>query len=424
MDAVDRALSSLDVETARHAEDAADRLFGPPGDRMPVEMLTRLELQDFLWSKLPTRWLSPEPQHHEIAWALGDLLELLGLPAYAALCRERRTHEILAAWNRDDTAGELAALEAVDASGVVPPDTPTLTFGDAMAGGELRVYLELSAAIEAAIDAGRITPGAPSFDADRIRVTEEFWRQGSALTVVRRDRAATWAMGFRADPDWLAPALPVLERAWEMPENVELSLVSARALLEKLGVGLALTPSGYLPPATAVELNDRFRWVDVVGKPPRREADLPQLTVLREHLTQQGLLNVRRGVVSTTAAGAACLTNDELFWSRITDLQPRWDEFAREVIAVSAALLLMSPDAERDDLSAEVARMIQHRWKGGGDFERDVHWCYIDWYRVGFALGWWEARRGRWLDRLSPRGVGAAARGFWSVAAAPPVYDL
>lgn len=168
------------------------------------------------------------------------------------------------------------------------------------------------------------------------------------------------------------------------------------------------------------ELNDRFRWSDYVGKQPRRERDVPQLTFLREHLQGQRLLAARKGVLTATSKGRECLTDDELFWRRLTDLHPRFAEFGREVMAVAAVLLLESPDVEREDLTQEVARMIRHRWKGGGDdFARDVHWVYIDWYRVGFALGWWEARRGRWLDRLSPRGVGAAARAFWSVAGAP-----
>ncbi|HSV39881.1 MAG TPA: hypothetical protein VLI04_14075 [Nocardioidaceae bacterium] len=422
MDAVDQALASLDEVTARCAEPAVNRLFGPPGERMPVEGLTRLELQDFLWSKLPTRFVTGGYDHHEIAWALGDLLDALQRPQYAALCRDRRTHEILALWHRDHAAGAIAAAEAVEASGVLPPDTSTLAFGDVMGGDELRVYLDLSAALEAAVDMGAVRPGSASFERDRVRAAEEFWRNGNALSVVRRNRAEVWAAGFRADPDWLAPALSVLEQAWSLPENVELSLVPARALLETVGGGVNLTAAGYLPAATAVELNDHFRWVDVVGRPPKKEGDLPQLTALREHLSRQRLLAVRKGVLSTTAKGRACLEDDEEFWARLTDLGPRWGEFAREVIAVSAALLVMSPDAERQDLSAEVAQMVQHRWKGGGDLERDVHWCYIDWYRVGFALGWWEARRGRWLDRLSPRGVGAASRAFWSVAAAPPTY--
>ena len=422
MDAVELALSSLDREAARRAGAAADRIFGPPGNRMPVELLTRLELQDFLWSKLPLTFPTGGYDHHEVAWALGDLLEALDRPRYAALCRDRHTHEILALWHGDHEAGVLAAAEAMAASGVVPPDTSALAFGDVMGSEELRTYLGLSAALEAAVDSGTITPGSATFERDRVRVAESYWRTGTGLPVVRRQRAEAWAMGFEADPGWLDPALPLLEQAWTLPDNVELSLVPARGLLEKVGDGVALTELGELQPELATELNDRFRWADVVGRPPHGESDLPQLSTLRDHLTRQGLLESRGGLLRVTEAGRVALAEDEVFWSRLTDLRPRWDDFAREVIAVSAALLLMSPDTEQDDLSAEVARMIQHRWKGGGDFTRDVHWCYIDWYRVGFALGWWEARRGRWLDRLSARGVAAAARAFWSVAAAPTGY--
>jgi hypothetical protein len=419
VDAVDIALASLDEESARRAAPAIDALLGSEDERMPVEALARLDVEDFLWAKLPTRWLTDDHDHHEIAWALGDLFTALGVEKYAALCRDRRTHEILAAWHRDPDEGARLANEAIEASGLLPPDTPTLTFGEVMGTAELQTFMELSSVLERAIDAGELDPRAKR---ERVRLVERHLVTGGLLAAVRRERAEAWAAGFRADPGWLGTVLPVLERESASPENVELSLAPARALLERVGDGLTLTASGYLAPAVAIELNDHFRWSDHVGKTPKREGDLPQLSFLREHLTLQRLLAVRKGVLSVTARGRACLADEALFWDSLTALTPRWEEFAQEVIALSAVLLLESPDVERNDLTEEVARMMRHRWKGGGDFERDVHWAYIDWYRVGFALGWWEAKRGRWLDRLSPRGVGAAARAFWSVAGAPGHY--
>ncbi|HET7691057.1 MAG TPA: hypothetical protein VFK41_11780 [Nocardioidaceae bacterium] len=423
MDLVERALAELDEGTARRVEPAANRLFGPPDDRMPLEELTQLELQDFLWVKLPTKFWTESKEHHEIAWALGDLLERLGMVRYAALCRHRRTHEILASWHRDEDEGVAAATAAIEHSGVVPPDTATVEFGEVMGPDELRVYLELAAAIEAGITEGRLHPGTTGFERERVAATEAFWRSGDSLARVRRDRAASWAMGFRADAGWLDAALPVLEQAWALPENVELSLLPARALMQAVGDGVGLTSAGYLPPAVALDLNDRFGWYDFIGKKPRSESDLPQLMFVREHLTRQRLLALRKGELRLTSLGRTCLEDVEQFWARLTDLRPRFDAFTCEVVAVSSALLMRTPDVGRADLAAEVAAMIRHRWRGDGDFERDVHWAYIDWYRVGYALGWWEARRGRWLDRLSPRGVGAAARAFWSVAGAPQAFE-
>lgn len=423
MDLVERALAGLDEQTARLAATAADRLLGSPEGRLPVEALTQLELQDFLWVKLPTRYLTEDKEHHEIAWALGDLFEALDLPRYAALCRDRRTHEILAAWHRDEDEGVAAAGAAIEASGVVPPDTPTVEFGSVMGPDELRVYLELAGTIEEGILEGRLNPDAPGFDRERVEAAEAFWRTSDHLSRLRVDRAASWAMGFRADRGWLDAVLPVLERAWALPENVELSLLPARALMEAVGDGVSLTAAGYLPTSVVLELNDRFGWYDFMGRKPRSESDVSQLMFAREHLTRQRLLATRRGELRVTALGRSCLADQNLFWSRVTDLQPRFDAFTSEVVAVSAALLMRTPDVGREDLAAEVAAMIRHRWRGEGDFQRDVHWAYIDWYRIGFVLGWWEERRGRGLDRLSPRGVGAAARAFWSVAGAPQAFE-
>jgi len=420
VDAVDRALATLDVESARRARPAIDSLLGPADDRMPVAALSRLELQDFLWGKLPTRFLTDDHDHHEIAWALGDLLMALGLEKYAALCRDRRTHEILAAWHRDPHEGERLSNEAIAASGLLPPDTPTLTFGGVMGAIELQVFLDLGAVLERAIDSAELNPSAANFERERISLVERFlttpYAGRTPLAAVRRERAEAWAAGFRGDPAWLTAVLPLLEREAACPSNVELSLAPARALLEAVGDGLPPTGAGYLPPAVVVALNDRFRWSDVVGSMPKKEGDLPPLRFLREHLVAQRLLLVRKGSLMVSARGRACLAEDEVFWDSLTALAPRWGEFEQEVLAVAAVLLLGAPDVDR--LAGQVAARIAGRWKGD-DLERDVNWVYLDWYRVSLTLGWWEAKRGRWLDRLTERGVAAAARAFWSVAGAP-----
>lgn len=353
-----------------------------------------LSLQEFLWGALPT-WAVDA---HEVAWGLADYFESAGLPAYAAFCRDRHTHVLIAAWPARVT-------EALEASDVRPPDTGVLVFGDVRGPVETAAWFELSRALEA------------SHEPDRVALCQRL--APTYLPGVRRERAEAWVMRLRGDPGWLTGILPLLESVSGLPENVELSLVPARAVLEQVGDGVSLTADGGLPVKAAVELNDRFRWYDVVGRAVQDERDLPELVVVREHLTAQGLLAVRDGVLSVTAQGKVCLGDDEEFWTRLTDLRPRWDEFSQEVMAVAAALLLEAPDVQRDDLTTEVSERIRHRWNSAAEFDIAVQWAYLDWYRVGLALGWWDARRGRWLDRLSPRGVAAAARAFWSVAGQP-----
>jgi hypothetical protein len=421
LDTVDAALASLDDESARRAGPAIDTLIGGAGERMPVESLTRLMLQDFLWFKLPTHWLTDDHDHHEVAWALGDLFQALGLERYAAVCRDRHTHEILAAWHRDPDEGERLAADATARSGLLPPDTETLSFGEVMGNVELQVYLDVAAVIEHAVDGGELDPAASTFERDRARVIERFLStplEGqSPVSAVRRERAEAWAAEFRGDVGWADAALRSPEGP---PENVELSLAPARAVLEAVGLGLPLTASGYLPPPVVLTLNDHFRWSDIVGKPPKKEADLPPLKFLREHLVQQRLLTVRRGTITVSARGRRCLEDDTAFWEALTDLRPRWGEFEREVLATAGAMLVEDSEQSPDEVSRAVAAKIRGRWKGGSDdLAGDIYWVFIDWYRVGIPLGWWDAKKGRWVYRLTARGVAAAARAFRSVATAP-----
>jgi len=351
---VGRALATLDPESADLAESALRYLLGEEEARVPVEHLSRLELQSYLWVTLPAQHGHLGRATHEVAWALGDALERLGAESLAVLCRDRRTHEILAAWQRDPAEGERLSNEAFAASGL--------------------------------------------------------------LTDVRRERALAWAAGFPGGPHWVSDVLPVLEAEAEVPENVELSLAPARALMEAVGDGLTLTGAGYLPTSVAIALNDHFRWSDRVGITPKKEGDVPPLRFLREHLMAQQLLTVRRGLITVSTRGRDALSDPAVFWAAVTETAPRWDDFEQEVLAVAAVLLVGSPDVEH--LSAEITARLADRWLAN-DLERDVNWVFLDWYRVGLSLGWWDAKRGRWLDRLSPRGVAAAARAFWAVAAKP-----
>jgi hypothetical protein len=65
-------------------------------------------LQTFLWYELPRKWLTDLEGKLDIAASLGRLLELVGLPRYAAICRGPET----AAADLD--AAELAGEAAHD----------------------------------------------------------------------------------------------------------------------------------------------------------------------------------------------------------------------------------------------------------------------------------------------------------------------
>jgi len=76
-----------------------------------------------------------------LAMALGRVLDLVGLPRYAAICRSPETDAVLAAYERDDREGFAAFRRAEERSGVHPPDLPELTWGPAMGMQEAVVVL-------------------------------------------------------------------------------------------------------------------------------------------------------------------------------------------------------------------------------------------------------------------------------------------
>ena len=55
-------------------------------------------LRRYLWHDLPAQAPAAQHEHHEAAWALGELFDAAGRAEEAALCRSSTTHEILSVW--------------------------------------------------------------------------------------------------------------------------------------------------------------------------------------------------------------------------------------------------------------------------------------------------------------------------------------
>jgi hypothetical protein len=106
-----------------------------------LETITRYGLQRFLWYELPRKWMTDLEGRRHLAMALGRVLDLVGLPRYAAICRSPETDAVLAAYERDDREGFAAFRRAEERSGVHPPDLPELTWGPAMGMQEAVVVL-------------------------------------------------------------------------------------------------------------------------------------------------------------------------------------------------------------------------------------------------------------------------------------------
>jgi hypothetical protein len=75
-------LRAEDRELALDAEGAFNGLTDGEG----VEQISQIALQEFLWYRLPEKFLTDDAHKRRIAAALGRLLDVLDLPRYAAIC--------------------------------------------------------------------------------------------------------------------------------------------------------------------------------------------------------------------------------------------------------------------------------------------------------------------------------------------------
>lgn len=427
---LDEALAALDPPTAEGVRPAVEHLVGGPVERVPLSNVNQSDLQHFLWWVLPGEWHADgEYDRHEIAWALGDLFDAAGVKRYAEICRGQRTHAVLAAWRRSVEEGRRASDAAEHEAGVRPPETDLLTFGEVMGPEEARVHAAVTELLEAAIVEGRLDPAARGFRGAARTTVERFLRappgsEESPVTRVRLERAAFWAHRLGDAPVW-KELLPRLDAEPRTPARPDLAVTEAAALLEAVGDGVALTKSGYLPPALALALDARFGWSEDYGHArPRGESEIPPLGFLNEHLQAQRLLTRRGNRLTMSARGGRAAGDPEELWKTLATPAPRWRTgFQADAVAITAALLLAEDGRTGKDLCEETTVLLARKWQApaDGDIHDVVWWIQVEWYRVGIVLGWWERRRGRLgLGRtLSADGRAAAATAFWSVAARP-----
>ena len=236
-----------------------------------------------------------------------------------------------------------------------------------------------------------------------------------------------WTQSFPGVPaEFWEPALRALDRRVAVPPRAALSLSSARALLETVGDGLDLTPSGQLPLGTVLALDDRFRWTEEFPwMRASQETDVAPLRLLREHLMAQGLL-VRQGSrLVRSPAGVACTLDTGDLWRAVVDPSPRWShEFERDALGVMAASVLRSADFALGRIGEELAHVLAGKWRPTGSADRGRVFdgaapVAQAWYQVGVPLSWWDTGRGPADRRPNVFGRSAAVSVFRAVAGPP-----
>lgn len=281
-------------------------------------ILTRFSVQVFAWSIVPRKLLAPVDVQASALAAFADFLERLPdpAPAYAEICRSDETLRLLREWDEDPAAATEHLEELMKASGLDPPDTDLLDWGEVMGPLETQVRIDAGIALERAIEAGTVTAGDESAAAgvtDRLLLSPI--GPMTRLYAVETERIEAWA----EQGSWDGPVRKrLLDRVMPlvlMPPPID-DAVAAEGLeplswvLGRAEEGIKLTATGALSRAFVREAADRYEgWYEQeLFGPPHREDDVVPLAEIDELLRAERLVRRRSGVLRASKRGRELAT--------------------------------------------------------------------------------------------------------------------
>lgn len=386
-----------------------------PDDRDPAAV-SQHGAQHLAWYTAPQTWNAPQETLPALAAACARLLESSGRPRGAAALREH-TPVVLAGWARSPQAGLAAYRRAMQATGVQPPDTPSLGWARPMGSDEAAVLEAAEHMLELALETGAFTPGGQGWRNTQRDLVDAWLRAPSTLfagrtplEVVHTERIARWAeAGTRARSAILRAVLPHLTPLTDRRSD---PVEPVRFLLEAVSDGFLLTATGRLPPALVREAAARFGW----GLPAfiiRRESDVVEVVELRDLATRAHLIAVRKRQLVLTPAGRAALDDPAQLWSAAAAGWFEHDDFAAHIAEIAAATLLQAPTTAESLIGTvhdAVAASFLHR-DGTHPDHLEARLALWEWLRPGRALGWLTERSdGRY--QLTARGRPIALEGL------------
>lgn len=140
-----------------------------------------------------------------------------------------------------------------------------------------------------------------------------------------------------------------------------------RIFLDVVGDGVALTSAGYLPPAVVEQFAERSGitgwWI---GKANREDLTPPVATV-RDTARMLGLVAVRKGRLTPTAAGARCRQDSRALWQHIVGRLP---VSARKIDRHSGwiALAVAGSGMPAQEWRSEISELLfALGWRSGAD---------------------------------------------------------
>lgn len=371
-----------------------------------VDMIHQAALQEFLWWHLPRDY--PDDEWHGLVDATALLLAELGLKQLAEVARSEETQRVLAAWVQGRDKGTAAFRAAQAKSGVQPPDTTLFAWGSIMGVDEVRALDIVERALGDAIATGDLVPGAPRWHAKAASITEAVLSRpldlppGQTLAgLVTTERIGTWIDSARhpIHQEWRSAAANRLLHPIEPPSNPSDAVTPIRWLLERAAEqgGIELTQSNYLARATVVAAVKHFGWWDW-DKPPRSEADVHQLSTLREAANRLRLVRRRGRRLHLTTRGVELLASPHRLWEQVASETEDGEDFSHAVTEL-VGLRLLQGRVEQRMLVSEIAPiLIAQRWSTGGSLITVNHvssavYCPLRWWRLFNTIDEVKARR-------------------------------
>jgi hypothetical protein len=370
-------LGEHDLEAPRDVEGALEWMAGREDPEAPL-LLTRYALQVFLWHELPRKRLTPLEHKRTVATRLGRFLELVGGRAgdYSGICTSEETMRLLWASERDDAGAGAMLRDALDASGIEPPDTDALEWGSVMGLEEARFRDQVAFELEGALEAGRLRLGKRGFEHRRAEFVTEWLRRPraeldgrAAIELISEERLAHWMRRGSDERRALVAAVALLLREPE-PAGAPGAPEPLTWLLDASLDGIALTQTGALNRALVRASVERFPdwWNAELHGPPHREDDVYFLCEVHELARRLRLLRRRGRKLVLTRRG------EKLRWDPAALLRASAPQliaaegFEAAAQELAAAVLLSRETVDLDVLENDVhAAIVADGWNAGGE---------------------------------------------------------
>jgi len=402
---VERALALLgehDLEAPADVEGALELIAGREDEEAPVAV-SRYDLQLFLWYQLPCKLLASLEVKRAVAERLGRFLELAGdgATAYAEICTSEQTMAMLAAWEGEAPVAAERLRNALEASGLEPPDTEVLRWRSMMGFEEARLRDRVARELEQWVEGEGFDPGARGFKRRQGAFVTEFLQRPQAeldgrapLDVIVEERLESWARdGGAARREFVSTVVPMLQApaAPEPPPDANDPLRTLVWLLAEGEEGIGLTQTGALNRALVRASVERFpAWWRMEMGPPHREDEVTGLCEVHDLARRTRLVRKTGRTLLTTKRGRSLLRNPVALRAAVAPHLLAADGFAGAVQELAAAALLDGgPVVDRDEFLAHVhAAIVADGWNAAGEPPdvRDVHVYVWDAIRLAEAL--------------------------------------